>query len=115
MAYQTLYIKKEDINKFTTIEKRIMIIEEKHLIELASMVSCDLNSILNKGETLGIINSTTNNSENFRINNDEGLVRYYKSKFTKISEKEIVKVKYVLREVRKSKYDLIVIETKSIE
>lgn len=110
MAYQSIYVREEDISKFKTIEKRIMIIEEKHLMELAAKVSCDLFAILHKRETLGIINSTTGNSETFRINPDETMVKHYKNKFIKLSEKEIIKVKYVLREVDKSKYDLIVIE-----
>ena len=110
MAYQTLYIKTEDISKFKTIEKRIMIIEEKHLIELASKISCDLPSILNERETLEIINGTTGNSETFKLDTDNNWMHFYKNRITKLTEKETVLVKYVLREVKNSKYDLVVIE-----
>ena len=115
MTRQSIVVTKNNIHYFKTIEKGLIIIEEKHFKEIAKLVSCRLEMVLEDGGILEVYNGTTGNSENFRINNDEGLVRYYKSKFTKISEKEIRKVKYVLREVDKSKYDLIVIETKSIE
>ena len=92
-----------------------MIIEEKHLIELASMVNCDLNSILHKRETLGIINGTTGNRETFKLDTDNNWLNFYKDKFTKYSNKETyVLVKYVLREIKESKYDLVIIETKSL-
>ena len=112
---QTIVVTKDNIHYFKTIEKRIMIIEEKHFKEIAKLVSCRLETVLEDGGILEVYNGTTGNSETFKLDTDNNWINFYKNKFSKLTEKETVLVKYVLREVDKSKYDLIVIETKSIE
>lgn len=110
---QTMLVTKDNIHLFKTIEKRIIIIEEKHFKEVAKLVLCRLEIVLEEGGILDVHNGTTGNSETFKLDTDNNWINFYKNKFGKLTEKETVLVKHVLREVKNSKYDLIVIETKS--
>lgn len=113
--HQGILIYKEHLDKFKTVDKKIILIELKDLEAIAANVSCNLKSILEEGYTLNIDNTISKNNRTFVLNDDPGLDLNYKNKFNKLSVKETITVKHILREVENKEFDLVIIEKENHE